>query len=236
MKFAVVTFPGSNSDHDSYSAIRTLGEEVSYVWHQDAGLSGFDCVILPGGFSYGDYLRGGAIARFSPIMEAVREFAADGGLVAGFCNGFQILVESGLLPGALMRNDSLRFRGQWAHLRVENNQTAFSNRFATGQVIRIPIAHAEGNYYNIPEDIERVERERRVVFRYCDRGGAVTERSNVNGSINSIAGIVNDSGNVLGMMPHPERATELILGSADGLKVFESMREHQHQLSDGAAA
>lgn len=236
MKFAVVTFPGSNSDHDSYGAVKTLGEQVDYVWHQDRDLSGYDCVILPGGFSYGDYLRGGAIARFSPIMEAVREFAEAGGIVAGFCNGFQILVESGMLPGALMRNSSLRFLGRWVYLRVENNQTVFTREYELHQVIRVPIAHAEGNYYHYSDQLARAEENDQVVFRYCDQRGVVSESENVNGSLNSIAGIVNERGNVLGMMPHPERASELVLGSADGLKLFESIRESIHSAPAGALA
>lgn len=230
MKFAVVTFPGSNSDHDSYSAVKTLGEKVDYVWHQDKDLSGYDCVILPGGFSYGDYLRSGAIARFSPIMEAVREFADAGGVVAGFCNGFQVLVESGMLPGALIRNSSLRFIGRWVYLKVVNNQTVFTRSYDLDQVIKVPIAHREGNYYNYSDALARDELNGRVVFRYCDQNGRVAEPGaregpNVNGSLNSIAGIVNERGNVLGMMPHPERATEPILGSTDGLRLFESIRE-----------
>lgn len=225
MRFAVVTFPGSNSDHDSYCAVKTLGEQVDYVWHQDSDLSAYECVILPGGFSFGDYLRGGAIARFSPIMKAVRDFAEAGGIVAGFCNGFQILVESGLLPGALMRNSSLRFLGRWVYLKVENNQTVFTRGYKSQQVIRVPIAHAEGHYYNYSDDLAHAEKNGQVVFRYCDRHGQVGESENVNGSLNSIAGIVNERGNVLGMMPHPERAAEPILGSADGLRLFESIRE-----------
>ena len=225
MKFAVVTFPGANSDHDSYSAVKTLGEQVDYVWHREHDLSGYDCVILPGGFSYGDYLRAGAIARFSPIMESVTKFAETGGIVAGFCNGFQILVESGLLPGALIRNSSLRFVGQWVYLRVENNQTIFTRKYELHQVIKVPIAHAEGNYYQDSDQLARAEDDGQVVFRYCDQNGAVGGSQNVNGSLNSIAGIVNERGNVLGMMPHPERACEPILGSSDGLGLFESIRE-----------
>lgn len=242
MKFAVVTFPGSNSDHDSYSAVKILGEPVDYVWHQDSDLSGYDCVILPGGFSYGDYLRSGAIARFSPIMEAVRKFADAGGIVAGFCNGFQVLVESGMLPGALIRNSSLRFLGRWVYLKVENNQTVFTRNYELHEVIKVPIAHGEGNYYNYSDDLARAEKNGQVVFRYCDKFGNVDEEPgaaespNVNGSLNSIAGIVNERGNVLGMMPHPERATELIIGSTDGLKLFESIRESIIESPAGALA
>ncbi|MBN4076215.1 phosphoribosylformylglycinamidine synthase subunit PurQ [Gemmatimonas aurantiaca] len=225
MKFGVITFPGSNSDHDSYSAVKyALGEEVEYIWHQDTELSDFDCVILPGGFSYGDYLRSGAIAQFSPIMQAVKRFAADGGFVVGICNGFQILVESGLLPGALIRNSSLRFLGQFVHLRVENNETAFTNCYAQGQVIRVPIAHADGNYFATPETLDVLEQGRQVVFRYCDPNGELTSASNVNGSLHAIAGIMNEAGNVFGMMPHPERATDAILTSTEGLGLFESIR------------
>lgn len=226
MKFAVITFPGSNSDHDSYSAVKYgLGEPVEYVWHRDSDLSGFDCVIVPGGFSYGDYLRAGAIARFSPIMNAVSKFAADGGLVFGVCNGFQVLVESHLLPGALIRNRGIRFLGRWIYLRVENNETPFTSRYRPGEVIHVPVAHAEGNYVCAPEVLEQLEDEKRVVFRYCDSSGRLTDESNVNGSLNAIAGIINQGGNVLGMMPHPERAADPLICGSQGLKLFESMRD-----------
>lgn len=226
MRVAVITFPGSNSDHDSYSAVKyCLNEEVEYVWHQETELSGFDLVVLPGGFSYGDYLRGGAIAQFSPIMSAVKQFVADGGFALGICNGFQILTESTLLPGALIRNRSLRFLGQWTYLRVENNQTQFTTRYQKHQVIRVPIAHGEGNFYVDDNTLAEIEDNNRVVFRYCDREGNVNEATNPNGSRNSIAGIVSSAGNVLGMMPHPERAADGTLGSDDGLMVFESLRD-----------
>ncbi len=225
MKFGVVTFPGSNCDYDAYSAVRhILKEPVEFLWHKSEDLLGCDVIILPGGFSYGDYLRAGAIARFSPIMNQVIPFARQGGLVIGICNGFQVLTECGLLPGALMRNSHLRFSCKYVNLRVENDQTIFSGACAKGEVLRIPIAHGEGNYYNFDGEIESLEGNGQVVFRYVDSSGKVTEASNPNGSINNIAGIVNREGNVLGMMPHPERAVETILGSEDGLKVFESIR------------
>lgn len=225
MKFGVITFPGSNSDHDSYSAVKyALGEDVKYIWHQETELGDVDCVILPGGFSYGDYLRAGAIAQFSPIMQAVKRFAADGGFVVGICNGFQILVESGLLPGALIRNSSLRFLGKFVHLRIENNETPFTNCYQQGQVIRVPIAHAEGNYYAATETLDSLEQGRQVVFRYCEPDGSLTAESNVNGSQHAIAGIMNEECNVFGMMPHPERATDQILTSTEGLGLFESLR------------
>ncbi|MDF1544393.1 MAG: phosphoribosylformylglycinamidine synthase subunit PurQ [bacterium] len=225
MKVGVVTFPGSNCDYDAYAAIRNiLNEEVNFLWHKSDDLMGSDLVILPGGFSYGDYLRAGAIAKFSPIMKEVIKFANEGGLVAGICNGFQILAESSLLPGALMRNDHLRFSCKYVNLRVENNKTAFSSCYKEGQVVRIPIAHAEGNFYHFDGEVEKLEANRQVVFRYCDEQGKITAESNPNGSLNNIAGICSERGNVFGMMPHPERAVEEILGSTDGLGLFESVR------------
>ncbi len=225
MKFGVVTFPGSNCDYDAYAAVRhILKEDVEFLWHKSEDLLGCDVVILPGGFSYGDYLRAGAIARFSPIMNKVIPFANQGGLVIGICNGFQVLTECGLLPGALMRNDHLRFSCKFVNLRVENNQTVFSGACHKGEILSIPIAHGEGNYYNFTGEIESLEANAQVVFRYVDTSGKVTPEANPNGSINNIAGIVNREGNVLGMMPHPERAVESVLGSTDGLKVFESIR------------
>jgi len=225
MKVGVVTFPGSNGDYDSYAAVKhVMHELVEFLWHKSADLAGSDVVILPGGFSYGDYLRAGAIARFSPIMESVIRFAKSGGLVIGFCNGFQILTECGLLPGALMRNTGLRFSGQFVHVRVENTNTPFTNSYKSNETIKIPIAHGEGNYYNFNGDVKKIEDGGLVVFRYCDANGKITKESNPNGSVNNIAGIVNQEGNVMGMMPHPERAVEKILGSDDGLKVFESVR------------
>ena len=224
MRFAVVVFPGTWSDGDCYHVVRNvLGQEARYVWHRETDLSGYDCVILPGGFSYGDYLRPGAIARFSPVMGAVERFAQAGGLVIGICNGFQVLCEARLLPGVLLPNDHLQFRCQWVHLRVENADTPFTGGCRPGQILRIPISHGEGNYYADPHTLARLEETGRVVFRYCDPGGAVTEGSNPNGSLNNIAGICNEAGNVLGMMPHPERCCEGLMGGTDGLYIFRSM-------------
>ncbi len=224
MKFSVVVFPGSNCDHDAFEAIRTgLGQPVSFVWHGSEDLENADVVILPGGFSYGDYLRTGAIARFSPVMSAVKRFAAGGGLVLGICNGFQILLETGLLPGAMLRNQHLRFICRPVHLRVENASLPFTQATTAGQVLTVPIAHAEGNYFADEQTLAELERSGRVVFRYCTPGGQVTPEANPNGSINNIAGIVNEAGNVMGMMPHPERASDARLGSTDGLYIFRSL-------------
>jgi phosphoribosylformylglycinamidine synthase subunit PurQ / glutaminase len=224
MKFAVVVFPGSNCDHDAYhAATHVLGQQAELVWHKDTSLGGADVVILPGGFAHGDYLRTGAIARFSPIMEEVRKFAADGGPVLGICNGFQVLLEAGLLPGAMLRNRSLQYRCEHLFVRVEQNDTPFTIECRVGQTLRIPIAHGEGNYYAEPDVIAALEKNRQVVFRYVDASGAVTAAANPNGSVNGIAGICNDSRNVVGLMPHPERACELAVGSADGLVLFESV-------------
>jgi phosphoribosylformylglycinamidine synthase len=225
VKVGVVTFPGSNCDYDAYAAVRfILQEEVEFLWHKSTDLLGCDLIVLPGGFSYGDYLRGGAIARFSPIMESVIRFAASGGMVLAICNGFQVATECGLLPGALMRNSHLRFSCKYVNLRVENAATRFTSACRRGDILRIPIAHGEGNYYFHDDDVQRLEDEGRVVFRYVTGEGEVTARANPNGSVNNIAGIINAEGNVLGMMPHPERAVETILGSADGLRVFDSVR------------
>jgi|SRR5450756_170616 len=224
MKFAVILFPGSNCEIDCVHVIKeVLQEPVTTVWHKDTDLSEFDAVILPGGFSYGDYLRCGAIARFSPIMDAVIAHAKAGKPLLGICNGFQILTECSLLPGALLRNPSLQFICEDRWLRVENNQTQFTKLYQEQQVIRIPIAHAEGNYFADADTIARLEDHRQIVFRYCDNSGAVTAEANPNGSLHHIAGIVNEAGNVLGMMPHPERLSEKILGGDDGLLLFESM-------------
>lgn len=224
MRFAVVVFPGSNCDMDTYSALREVfGQEVDYVWHQSDSVIGYDCVILPGGFSYGDYLRAGAIARFSPVMKAVRGFAEEGGLVLGICNGFQILCEAGLLPGALLRNTDLRFHCEWVHLRVENNRTPFTSRYKEGAVIRIPIAHGEGRYHADPDTLMAMEERHQVVFRYCTASGVVLSEANPNGSVGNIAGVCNEAGNVLGLMPHPERAVEDLLGGTDGRGLFESI-------------
>ncbi|MCK4460402.1 MAG: phosphoribosylformylglycinamidine synthase subunit PurQ, partial [candidate division Zixibacteria bacterium] len=223
MKVGVVTFPGSNCDYDSYTAVKhILKEEVEFLWHKSTDLVGSDLVILPGGFAYGDYLRAGAIARFSPIMEEVIKFAHSGGMVIGICNGFQVLTECGLLPGALMRNHHLRFSCKFVYLRVEDNRGRFTNACRKHEVLKIPIAHGEGNYFYHDDEVRELEENGQVVFRYVDRMGKVTDEANPNGSLNNIAGIVNRDGNVLGMMPHPERAVEDLLGSADGLRVFES--------------
>ena len=225
MNAVVVTFPGSNCDYDIYRAAKdVLGADTRYVWHRDSGLGDADIVFLPGGFSYGDYLRAGAIARFSPIMEEVIEFAGRSGLVAGICNGFQVLCESHLLPGALVRNDVLKFRSRWIHMRVETNDTPFTSAYAVGDVLRIPIAHGEGNYVADDATLRALGDGNRIVFRYCDAEGNVTPESNPNGSADNIAGIVSERGNVLGLMPHPERAIEAVLGGTDGLGMFESLR------------
>jgi phosphoribosylformylglycinamidine synthase I len=224
MKFAVIVFPGSNCDHDAYHAAKdVLGQEAEFVWHKETTLGGADVVILPGGFSHGDYLRTGAIARFSPVMNAVTAFAAAGGPVLGICNGFQILLEAGLLPGAMLRNRGLKFVCAHVHVRVEQTDTPFTVACRPHQVLRLPIAHGEGNYFLAPEELQRLEERRQVVFRYTDVGGTVTDEANPNGSINGIAGICNEARNVVGLMPHPERACEMALGSADGLVMFESV-------------
>jgi phosphoribosylformylglycinamidine synthase len=226
MRFAVVVFPGSNCDHDAYHAAKdVLGQDAEYIWHKDTSLKGADAVILPGGFAHGDYLRTGAIARFSPIMPAVVEFAARGGPVLGICNGFQVLLEAGLLPGAMLRNSELHFRCEHVNIRVEQTDTPFTLRASRGQVLSIPIAHGEGNYYADPAVVQELERTKRVIFRYCDASGQVTPEANPNGSVNNIAGICNEARNVVALMPHPERACELAVGSADGLVVFESVVE-----------
>ena len=224
MKFAIVQFPGSNCDHDACHAARhVLGQQAEFVWHKDADLRGADAVVLPGGFSYGDYLRTGAIARFSPVMRRVREFAAAGGPVIGICNGFQVLLEAGLLDGALLRNRRLKFLCQHVHVRVEETDTPFSCGAAAGQVLRLPIAHGEGSFHAGPETVEALEAERRVVFRYCEADGTVTDAGNPNGSLHAVAGVCNRRRNVVGLMPHPERACESALGSGDGRVVLESV-------------
>jgi phosphoribosylformylglycinamidine synthase len=223
MKVAVVTFPGSNCDYDLYKAMQQVGADVEFVWHRERGLTRFDAVLLPGGFSYGDYLRAGAIARMSPVMEDVVTFAAAGGPVLGICNGFQILCEAGLLPGALMHNDSLKFESRDVLLRVERSDTLFTGDYEQGQILRIPIAHGEGNFEADAETLRAMEDGGRVVFRYVDASGDTTEAANPNGSWHNIAGITNEAGNVLGMMPHPERAMEALLGSTDGVGLFTSL-------------
>ena len=224
MKFGVVVFPGTWSDVDCFHALSdVLGQTVEYVWHRETDLSRYDCVILPGGFSYGDYLRPGAIARFSPVMKAVAEFDRSGGLVIGICNGFQILCEAGLLPGILRPNVHLEFRCQWTNLRVETTTSRFTGEAETGQVLRVPISHGEGNYFADADTLAELEDSGRVLFRYCTPEGEITQEANPNGSLNNIAGIVNERGNVLGMMPHPERCVEGLLGGIDGRVIFESM-------------
>jgi phosphoribosylformylglycinamidine synthase I len=224
VKFGVVTFPGSNCDYDAYAAVKhVLHEDVDFLWHESNDLAGSDVVILPGGFSYGDYLRAGAIARFSPIMKSVISFASAGGLVVGICNGFQVLTESGLLPGALIRNSHLRFSCKFVYLRVENSATAFTHGCHEGDVLKMPIAHGEGNFYNFAADVKKLEDNRQVTFRYVNSLGRVTPEANPNGSAENIAGICNEGRNVFGMMPHPERAVEPILGSSDGLKLIKSL-------------
>ena len=223
MNFGVVVFPGSNGDHDCLHAIgEVLRQPVRAIWHRETALDGIDCVVLPGGFAYGDYLRAGAIARFSPIMGAVERFARAGGPVLGICNGFQVLTEAGLLPGALLRNANLEFRCQWQHVRVERADTPFSAGLAPGRVLRLPVAHGEGRFFASPEELARLEAAGQIVFRYCDAVGKVTAEANHNGSLGAIAGICNERRNVVGLMPHPERAVEALLGGDDGLRLFES--------------
>jgi len=224
MKFSIVVFPGSNCDHDAYHAAKhVLGQEAEFVWHKETTLKGADVVVLPGGFSHGDYLRTGAIARFSPIMTAVAQFAAGGGPLLGICNGFQILCEAGLLPGAMLRNRDLKFHCEHVGVRVEQTDTPFTSLATKGQLLRIPIAHGEGNYFADADVIADLESSRRVIFRYCDSRGKTTDDANPNGSVNNIAGICSEGRNVVGLMPHPERACEPVLGSADGLVLFESV-------------
>ena len=223
MKFGVVVFPGSNCDQDCVDVLQdVLAQDVVTLWHQDTRLQDCDAIVLPGGFSYGDYLRTGSIARFSPIMRSIESFAKDGGLVLGICNGFQILLEAGLLPGAMMRNVGLRFICRTVTLRVERTDTPFTNRFRQGQVVRMPIAHNEGNYTADAPTLTALQARGQVLFRYCDADGRLTDDANPNGSMEAIAGVCNETGNVMGLMPHPERASEGVLGSADGRLLFES--------------
>jgi phosphoribosylformylglycinamidine synthase len=230
LRFGVVVFPGSNCDHDTYHVLKEVfRQEAFYLWHKDHDLNNADCVILPGGFSYGDYLRSGAIAKFSPLMQELQEFVQGGGLVLGICNGFQVLLELGLLPGAMLRNKNLKFLCEHVYLRIENDRTPFTNKGKKGQVLRIPIAHFDGNYYADPETIEKLKTNDQVAFRYVDAGGKATEAANVNGSCENIAGLINKQGNVLGMMPHPERASETLLGSDDGRIIFQSIIHHLSQ-------
>ncbi|MCK4427254.1 MAG: phosphoribosylformylglycinamidine synthase subunit PurQ [candidate division Zixibacteria bacterium] len=224
MKFGVIIFPGSNCDYDAYMVIKdVIKRDVEFLWHQDTSLSNCDCVILPGGFSYGDYLRTGAIARFSSIMKKLMDFAENGGLVVGICNGFQILLEAGLLPGAMLRNTPLRFICKFVHIEVENENTPFTNFCHKGQVLKIPIAHTDGNYFISGDGLKKLKQNQQIVFRYCDQYGKITPEANPNGSLYDIAGICNEKRNVLGMMPHPERASENILGAEDGKHIFQSI-------------
>lgn len=224
MKFGVIVFPGSNCDHDSFYAVkRAAGQPVTFLWHDSRELQNCDAIIVPGGFAYGDYLRTGAIAKFAPIMESVANFAAEGGLVIGICNGFQILTEAGLLPGALMRNAGLKYVCKQVHLRVETSATSFTQALRKGEVLQIPIGHMEGNYFCDQQTLAQLKEQDRIVFRYCTGDGEVTADANPNGSLENIAGICNERRNVLGMMPHPDRSSEALLGSSDGLRIFESM-------------
>jgi len=224
LKFGVVIFPGSNCDYDTFYVLRdVLGQETVFLWHKNHDLQNVDCVVLPGGFSYGDYLRSGAIARFSPLMQEVAEFADRGGMILGICNGFQVLLELGLLPGAMLRNKNLKFLCQFVQLRIDNPATPFTRLAQRGQVLRIPIAHFDGNFFAPPENLAKLEEQGQVVLRYVDEKGETTEAANVNGSAAAIAGLINRRGNVMGMMPHPERASEASLGSQDGRLIFESL-------------
>jgi phosphoribosylformylglycinamidine synthase len=224
VKFGIIVFPGSNCDHDAYHVIsKHVGQPVDFLWHRETNLNSYDALIIPGGFSYGDYLRAGALARFSPVMEAVKKFAASGRFVLGICNGFQILCEAGLLPGALIRNRDLHFICEHLCVRVESSDTPFTNELKAKAVLRIPIAHAEGNYVCDDATLAELQREDRIIFRYCDPQGNVTPEANPNGSRDNIAGICNSSRNVLGLMPHPERACEDLLGSIDGRDIFRSL-------------
>ena len=226
-KFGVVTFPGSNCDHDAYAAVTDVfGQEAKFLWHKSSSLEDSDVIILPGGFSYGDYLRCGAIARFSPIMKEVTAFADRGGIVIGICNGFQVLCEAGLLPGALLRNTSLSFVCKFVNIRTERTDTLFTSDCRQNEILRIPVAHGEGNYYADQAALDRLEGNGQILFRYCDRSGNLADGSNPNGSSRNIAGIINEAGNVMGLMPHPERACDALLGSVDGKKIFTSIIHH----------
>lgn len=223
-KFGVIVFPGSNCDYDCYNALKNiLSYDCEYVWHEEQNLADFDCMVIPGGFSYGDYLRTGSIARFSPVMESVKSFAEKGKPVIGICNGFQILVESGILPGAFLNNNSLKFVCKWTHLTIENASTPFTCSIKPGEILNIPVAHGEGNYFIEDHSLDSLISGSQVVFRYCDENGEPAPSSNPNGSIHNIAGICNPSGNVIGMMPHPERSCEDIIGGTDGRLIFESV-------------
>ncbi len=224
MRFGVVVFPGSNCDHDCRHVLKhVLRQETDFVWHKEKDVSKYDCLVLPGGFSYGDYLRAGAIARFSPVMDAVRRHADKGKLVIGICNGFQILLEAGLLPGAMLRNESLKFVCRFVHLRVENSDTPFTKKIKKGELLKIPIAHGEGNYAADEETLFELKKNKQIVVRYVDAKGETTKEANPNGSLENIAGVCNVKRNVFGLMPHPERASEKVLGSTDGIKIFKSI-------------
>lgn len=224
MKFGVIVFPGSNCDLDAYYLIRdVLNLPVEYIYYNQKMVNNYDLIILPGGFTYGDYLRSGAIARFSPVMDYIVEFAERGGLILGICNGFQVLTEAGLLPGALYRNNHLQFRCEKVHLRVENTNSPFTVMADEGDVLKIPVAHGDGNFYADPATLKELEYNKQILFRYCDREGNITDQANPNGSLSNIAGICNINRNVAGMMPHPERAGEALLGSTDGLLIFKSI-------------
>ncbi len=226
MRFGVVVFPGSNCDQDCFWVVnRVLKQSVRYIWHQEADIRGLDCIIIPGGFSYGDYLRPGAIARFSRVMKSIVKFAKRGGLVIGICNGFQILLEVDLLPGAMLPNKNLHFICRDTYLRVENNQTPFTHLSSAGQILKMPIAHHEGNFYITIDGLKRLQDNRQIVLRYCDAYGKVDSEANPNGAIDNIAGIVSEKGNIFGLMPHPERSSEDILGSDDGLLIFQSIKQ-----------
>ncbi len=232
MKFGVVIFPGSNCDYDAYKVVEdVLKEKVEFLWHKETSLNNYDCIILPGGFSYGDYLRTGAVARFSPIMKSILKFANKGGLVWGICNGFQILLEAGLLPGSMLMNSHLRFVCKNIYIKVERNDLPYTSACQVGQILKIPVAHKDGNYYISQKELLELERNNQVIFRYCDENGNITEASNPNGSLANIAGICNKEGNVIGLMPHPERASEKILGSDDGRNLFLSLVQY----TNGAA-
>jgi len=224
MNFGVIVFPGSNGDHDALHALgEVLGQPTRAIWHRETTLDDIDCVVVPGGFAYGDYLRAGAIARFSPIMAAVERFAAAGKPILGICNGFQVLTEAQLLPGSLLRNAELEFRSQWVHVRVERTDTPFTAGLTAGETLRLPIAHGEGNYFVTPEELASLEAQGQIVFRYCDPSGALTDDTNFNGSLNYIAGVCNARRNVVGLMPHPERGAEAILGGTDGRRILEAV-------------
>ena len=224
MKFGIIIFPGTNCDYDTYWAIKEqMGVPVDFLWHKDTHLKGCNCIILPGGFAYGDYMRTGAIARFSPIMSSVIDFARDGGLILGICNGFQILMESGLLPGVMLRNKGLKFICQYLYFRVENNKTPFTNACQRGEVLKMPIAHTDGNYFIDQNNLKKMKENQQIILRYTTATGKLSEEANPNGALEAIAGICNESGNVIGMMPHPERCCDLLLGEEDGRKIFHSI-------------